>query len=448
MMDAKVGPDPATTGTELHETGVGSVFVSNYPPYSFWSPEHLGALEEAFNSEPRDGAPLGLYVHIPFCRKRCKFCYFKVYTDKNAAQVERYIEALDAELRAYRNLPAVQGRSLQFVYFGGGTPSFISAKHLSSLAARLKESIPWQGAKEVAFECEPGTLSRSKLETIHEIGVTRLSLGVENFDDAILEANGRAHVSKEIDRVRPWIQEVGFDLVNIDIIAGMIGETWDKWRVTVQKAIDYGADSVTVYQMEVPYNSAFSKQLRDGSLDIPLADWDTKRTWNDYALEQLEAAGYALSSAYTMTRQGAPDQSFVYRDALWHGSDMLATGVASFGHMSGVHYQNAGGWNDYLETVEAGNLPLQRAFPTSPDERLTREMILQLKVGSLRPEYFESKFGVDILERFGTAFDELGQKDLLRIDNGTITLTRDGLLRVDSLLPSFYAPEYRRSRYS
>jgi len=288
-MDAKVGPDPATTGTELHETGVGSVFVSNYPPYSFWSPEHLGALEEALNSEPRDGAPLGLYVHIPFCRKRCKFCYFKVYTDKNAAQVERYIEALDAELRAYRDLPAVQGRSLQFVYFGGGTPSFISAKHLSSLAARLKESISWQGAKEVAFECEPGTLSRSKLETIHEIGVTRLSLGVENFDDAILEANGRAHVSKEIDRVRPWIQEVGFDLVNIDIIAGMIGETWDKWRVTVQKAIDYGADSVTVYQMEVPYNSAFSKQLRDGSLDIPLADWDTKRTWNDYALEQLEA---------------------------------------------------------------------------------------------------------------------------------------------------------------
>ena len=95
----------------------------------------------ALHSEPRDDVPLGLYVHIPFCRKRCKFCYFKVYTDKNAAQVERYIEALDAELQAYRDLPAVQGRTLEFVYFGGGTPSFISAKHLSSLAARLKESI-------------------------------------------------------------------------------------------------------------------------------------------------------------------------------------------------------------------------------------------------------------------------------------------------------------------
>jgi len=447
-MDTKVGPDPATTGTELHETGVGSVFVSNYPPYSFWSPEHLGALDEAFLASPRDGVPLGLYVHIPFCRKRCKFCYFKVYTDKNSAQIERYIDALDAELKVYRDLPAVRGRPLEFVYFGGGTPSFISARHLTRLAASLKETISWKGAREVAFECEPGTLSETKLEVIREIGVTRLSLGVENFDDRILEINGRAHVSKEIERVRPWIQEAGFDLVNIDIIAGMIGETWDSWRDTVQKAIDYGADSVTVYQMEVPFNTAFSKQIQEGSLDVPLADWDTKRAWNDYALEQLGASGYTLSSAYTMTREGSPDQSFVYRDALWQGSDMLATGVASFGHMSGVHYQNAGGWTDYLEAVEGGRLPLQRAFPTSPDERLTREMILQLKVGSLRPEYFESKFGVDIRERFEAAFDELRRKKCLIIEDGTITLTRDGLLRVDSLLPSFYAPEYRRSRYT
>jgi oxygen-independent coproporphyrinogen-3 oxidase len=447
-MVAQVGPDPATTGTELRETSVGSVFVSNYPPYSFWSPEHLGALDVALHSEPRPDVPMGLYIHIPFCRKRCKFCYFKVYTDKNAAQVERYIGALDAELKAYKDLPAVRGRSLEFVYFGGGTPSFISAKHLASLADRLKKSIPWTGVKEVAFECEPGTLSRTKLEAIKEIGVTRLSLGVESFDDAILEMNGRAHVSKEIERVRPWIQEIGFDLVNIDIIAGMIGETEAGWHDTVRKAIDFGADSVTVYQMEVPYNTAFSKQLRDGSLDVPLADWDTKRAWNNYALEQLESAGYSLSSAYTMIREGGPDQSFVYRDALWHGSDMLSTGVASFGHMSGVHYQNAGGWSDYLEAVEAGNLPLQRAFPTSPDERLTREMILQLKVGALQPEYFVSKFGVDIRDRFAAAFDELRRKNFLRMDNGTITLTRNGLLRVDSLLPSFYAPEYQGSRYS
>jgi oxygen-independent coproporphyrinogen-3 oxidase len=447
-MSTDVRPDPATTGNELHETGSGSVFVSNYPPYSFWSPEHVGALERTLEAAPVEGVPMGLYVHIPFCRKRCKFCYFKVYTDKNANEVERYVDALDAELRLYRELPSVRSRPLEFVYFGGGTPSFISAKHLARLADSLKASIAWQGTKEVAFEAEPGTLSKPKVDVIREIGVTRLSLGVESFDDKILEINGRAHVSKEIYRVQPWIREAAFDLLNIDIIAGMIGETWESWRVTVQKAIDYGADSVTVYQMEVPFNTTFSKQLQDGTLEVPLADWDTKREWNDYAVNELEAAGYELSSAYTMTRGGTPDQSFVYRDALWRGADMLATGVASFGHMSGVHYQNVGGWNDYLEAVDAGRLPLQRAFPTTAEERLTREMILQLKVGSLSPEYFKAKFGIDILDRFEAAFDQLSNKDLLRIDNNRITLTRDGLLRVDSLLPSFYAPEYRKSRYS
>ena len=144
--------------------------------------------------------PLGLYLHIPFCRKRCHFCYFRVYTDKNAAEVQGYLDTLAREWELYNEQPAVAGRPLNFVYFGGGTPSFLSTRQLQSLVSRMDAVSPWRHAEEITFECEPGTLTEAKLAAIREIGVTRLSLGVEHFDDRILEINGRAHRSAEIGR--------------------------------------------------------------------------------------------------------------------------------------------------------------------------------------------------------------------------------------------------------
>ena len=297
-MSKRIAADPATTRTDLEgSTEIGSVFVSNYPAYSFWSTEDLADFHEVIDAAPRPDVPLGQYIHIPFCRKRCKFCYFRVYTDKNADQVDQYSDALVRENELYAQKAAIAGRPLKYVYFGGGTPSYISVKHLEDLAARLQRVIPWDEADEVAFECEPGTLSQPKVEAIRGIGVTRLSLGVESFNDRILELNGRAHVSKEIHRVLPWLRQAGFPGINIDLIAGMVGETWATWRDTVQQAIDVDADMVTVYQMELPFNTRFSKQLFDGELEAPPADWETKRAWHAYAFEQLaEAARETLLS--------------------------------------------------------------------------------------------------------------------------------------------------------
>ncbi len=446
--DVAVSPDPATTRTDLEgSTEVGSVFVSNYPAYSFWTPEGVSDYHEILAQPPRPDVPMGLYVHIPFCRKRCKFCYFRVYTDKNADQVDEYLDGVVAEQELYAPHPAVANRRPKFVYFGGGTPSYISVKHLERLVDKLTSTISWDDAEEVTFECEPGTLSESKLEAIRAIGVTRLSLGVENFDDTILELNGRAHVAKEIHRVLPWIKKLGFPNLNIDLIAGMVGETWETWRETVQKAIDVDAETVTVYQMELPFNTRFSKQFFDGRLDVPLADWETKREWHAYAYEQLRAAGYQTSSAYTMVKN-KESCDFVYRSSLWQGADMVSLGVSSFGHMSGVHVQNTPHWNEYFEAIGRQELPLSRAFVTTSDERLTREMILQLKLGEIHPSYFNDKFGVDILERFADAFGTLREQKMLETDDDSVRLTSDGLLRVDSLLPEFYAPEYQHARYT
>ncbi len=439
--------EPATSIGDPRTTEVGSVFVSNYPPYSVWGEGQVEAAEQALGSEPQPETPLGLYLHIPFCRRRCKFCYFKVYTDKNSSEVEKYLDGLAKEIELHSKMPAIAGRPLKFVYFGGGTPSFISGRHLTSLVERVKALLPWDEVEEVAFECEPGTLTEKKLKTIRELGITRISLGVENFNDKILADNGRAHVSKEIYRVAPWIKALSFEQVNIDLIAGMVGETTETWEESVRKTVEMDPDSVTIYQMELPYNTVYSRQVLDGKSASPVADWATKRRWNEYAIDQLGAAGYEVSSAYTMVKRGRPGR-FVYRDSVWHGCDLLGTGVASFSHVNGVHFQNASRWDVYLGKLAEGELPIDRAHTPTADERVTREMILQLKLGHLETDYFRKKFGVDLLAIHKEALDRLAGRNMLRVEGQTVVLSRQGLLRVDTLLPEFYDPKYRGARYT
>ena len=197
-----------TTTETAASTEVGSYFISNYPPFSQWRSELVPIAIEALDSDPQQTAntPLGLYIHIPFCRKRCKFCYFRVYTNQNAQAIENYVQALMREIELISQRPAIGNRELKFVYFGGGTPSYLSSRQLRSLRDRMSEYISWDRAEEVTFECEPGTLNLEKLETLRDMGITRISLGVENFDDRIQEEREERVKSPESLRAWEWFQ--------------------------------------------------------------------------------------------------------------------------------------------------------------------------------------------------------------------------------------------------
>ncbi len=438
-----MSPTAADDGTE-----VGSYFIANYPPFSVWTAEAVeDAVRPALASPPTD-VPLGVYLHIPFCRKRCHFCYFRVYTDKNAKEVQGYLDTLAREWELASEQPAIAGRPLNFVYFGGGTPSFLSTRQLQSLVSRLDAVSPWRHAEEITFECEPGTLTEAKLAAIREIGVTRLSLGVENFDDRLLELNGRAHRSAEIGRAYAFARSLQFPQINIDLIAGMLGETEDNWRACVQRTLELEPDSVTIYQMELPFNTTISRTLRSGEtpLDGDIASWSTKRRWVEEAFAAFEDAGYTVASGYTVVRD--PRTKFVYRDRLWQGADMVGLGVASFGHISGVHMQNLDAFGPYCEAIAAGRLPLARGLRPSDEERLIREFVLQLKLGAVAPAYFENKYKVDVIERFREPLTELANEEALTFSRDRITLSRGGLLRVDTLLPRFFLPQHRQLRYT
>src|SRR3954468_14225020 len=446
-MELEVLPREPDAAAELKKTEVGSYFVANYPPFSVWSSAHLPAIQHALDTRPKDDTPLGLYLHIPFCRKRCKFCYFRVYTDKNASEIEVYLSALSKEIDLYADREGLRGRQFQFVYFGGGTPSYLSNEQLKRMIDRINRRWRWDAAEEVTFECEPGTLKESKLKTIKEIGVTRLSLGVEHFDDEVLSINGRAHKSPEIERAYRWARDVGFPQINVDLIAGMLGETEDKWKYAVEKAIALDPDSVTIYQMEVPFNTGIAKDAREHGGVSTVASWAQKRAWVDYAFKQFEAHGYVVSSGYTLIKPST-HAGFVYRDSLWHGADLVATGVASFGHFQGVHYQNLDSWETYIAALDRDELPVNRALPVTDHQRLIREMILLMKTGKLDAGYFRRKFEADIFNDFKEGFDSLVSEGVASISGDQLRLTREGLLKVDTLLPRFFEPEHRGIRYT
>ena len=435
------------TSSMEKKTEVGSYFISNYPPFSQWTSDQLSEVEQAMQQPPRD-VPLGLYLHIPFCRKRCKFCYFKVFTDNRPADIETYVTALAQEIEMVSRQPVMGERPFRFVYFGGGTPSFLSVRQLTTLVDRLRENVNWDHAEEVTFECEPGTLAEPKIHTLKELGVTRLSLGVENFSDDVLRENGRAHLSPEIYRAWDWIRAADFANVNIDLISGMVGETWDNWKDNIRRTLDLGPDSVTIYQMELPFNTIYSQDVLGNRIELPVADWATKRAWVDYAFDELLAAGYHVSSGYTVVRD--PNKvNFSYRDNLWNGSDLLATGIASFGHISGVHYQNLPEWDRYIKPLlEDRRLPLGRALRPTPHQVLIREMILQLKRGYLDAAHFRQKFEAEIIQHWSDTWQQYEDEGLLTIDGDRIQLTRKGLLRVDALLPAFFEPQHQGVRYT
>ena len=445
----QVSCEEGVVTVEKEKTEVGNYFVANYPPFSFWSPEYIPEVERLLESKADPDVPLGLYFHIPFCRKRCHFCYFRVYTDKNAEEIRNYIDASMKELAYYVSKPYLEGRDVEYIYFGGGTPSYLSPSQLIELTNRIKDHMPWDKAKEVAFECEPGTLNEKKLETLKEIGITRLSLGIESFDDHILELNGRAHRSGEVDKAYSFAKQIGFDQINIDLIAGMMDETEENWFRSVDRAIELDPEMVTIYQMEIPFNTAIYREMKDvGKTSAPVADWATKRRWVSQAFDRFVAAGYTISSAYTVVKD--PNKvKFIYRDALFGGADLLSVGVASFGHLGGIHLQNQHNIEPYIEQVTGGDTHgLYRAYVTDPQERFIREFVLRMKLGEGDFGHYRTKYGIDPLEFYGTQLAKLQEGGYATVTGDQIEFTRDGLLQIDRLMHDFFLDHHRGARYA
>ncbi len=426
----------------------GSYFVAAYPPFSRWQPDQTPAVHRHLESAPRiPESPFGLYVHIPFCEHRCDFCYFLSYADRGE-RIDSYVDALIAELALYRETRQLASRNLGFIYFGGGTPSLLSETRLDRLLDGLRRSFSFDSATEVTFECAPRSVTQNKAKLLREAGVTRLSLGVQQLDDEILERNGRVHRVADVERAYDIVSSVGFEVVNLDLIVGLVGETDLSFFRSLDRALSLDAESVTVYQLEIPHNTPLYRQMKDASEDgdgddaaaahPELPDWDLKRARLAEAFRVLTERGYHPITAYAAVKDPEKHR-FAYMAEQYRGADLIGIGASSFSYLDGVHYQNLPDLNGYLDRMASGELPLHRARELDATEQLTREFVLQLKLGEVDIDRLRRKYGQDPTELFDAPLRDARRAGFLIADRHRVTLTERGRLRVDRMIPEFYA---------
>ncbi len=425
----------------------GNLFVSVYPPFSCWSAEAASqarrVLERPLSKASQP--PLGVYLHIPFCVDRCHYCYYRSFAHPSEDAIDRYLESLLREAALYGQLPAVTGRPVEFVYVGGGTPSLLSARQVERLWSGLSAAFACEAPREFTFECAPQTASPDLLEALRDAGVTRISLGVQQMNDEVLRRNGRVHLTADVQRAYDAIRRVGFPVVNLDLIAGLVGETETTFTDSLERIIELSPESVTIYQLEAPRNTRLARSLRTADAPV-LASWDEKRARVARAFASLEQAGYCVRSAYAAVRDPRR-HAFVYQEAQYRGADLVGLGLASFSYLGGVHYQNIASLNAYGAECDEGRLPCERAYRLSDEEQLVREFALQLKLGVLTTQYFADKFDVDVLERFAVPLERCAARGWLTFDREAIHVTRQGLLWVDRMIPAFYLPRHQDAAY-
>jgi len=444
MADHVAQPHPI----DLPEPAEGNLFISAYPPFSCWNDQDKATADRVLQSartSPSD-VPLGLYIHTPFCLERCDYCYYRSFADPKGETVDRYLDTLVGELELYAKLPSVAGRHPTFIYFGGGTPSLLTAEQIKRLFERIKGAFSWDHAEEVTFECAPRTVTPDRLDVLRQAGVTRVSLGVQQLDDDVLKSNGREHLVGDVERAFAEIGRFGFDVVNIDLMVGLVGETDDSFYRSLDRVIEMEPDSVTFYQLEIPVNTPLYRSLRDGEIETPPAGWDIKRARLGAAFERFEQAGYAIRSAYAAVRDSSRHR-FLYQDLQYRGADLLGFGVSSFSYFDGVHYQNIASLRGYSENVASGQSPRHRAYALDATEQMVREFVLQLKLGCIAVDYFRDKFDVDVTTHFAEPLAHFSQRGWLTHDSQEVALTREGLLLADRLIPAFYLPEHRDVAY-
>jgi oxygen-independent coproporphyrinogen-3 oxidase len=429
----------------LPEPAFGNYFVSTYPPFSQWRDDAVDAFEERLGSESEALEPFILYVHVPFCAERCRFCYY-LSSDSSGGEISTYVDSLLVEAELYRNSAALANRMPDILYFGGGTPSLLSLPRLERMFKGLKESFSTKAPREVTFECAPSSVTPDKARLLRALGVTRLSLGVQQMDDEVLSRSGRVHRVPDVEAAWRAIREAGFDFVNLDLMTGLVGETDKTFHRSLDRVIELDPESVTIYQMEIPLSTPLYRDIRGGRESEP-APWEEKHDRLLAGFRQLEEAGYQRVSSYTAVREPTKHK-FLYQVEQYSGVDLIGLGASAFSYLGGAHLQNVTGVRAYIEALTAGRFPWGRAYSLSSDEQLIREFALQLKLGTLERSYFQKKFGIEITERFAEPLERFRARGWLEIGSSEIRLGEKGVARVDRMIPDFYQAQHRDVRYS
>lgn len=361
---------------------------------------------------------LGIYIHIPFCARKCNYCDFLSAPETRETK-ERYLSLLDREMQLYKEI--VSAREADTLFIGGGTPSFLETDLTDKLLCSVKKWIPSENLKEFTIECNPNSVTEEKLNLYKEAGVTRISLGMQSACDEELKKLGRLHSVKEFEKTYELVRKHGFERVNIDVMAAIPGQTIESYKHTLEYVVGLSPEHISSYSLIIEEGTPFYEKYREN----PPVDEDTDRQMYDLTKEILGRHGY---HRYEISNYAKEGQECIHNLKYWQGGDYLGLGLGAASCMEHERWSNVRGLTDYEDRICRGQKPVEQMEELGEEERKAEFMFLGLRcMEGVSAERFEKKFHQSVEERYGKVLHKYENMGLMRLVNGNWQLTEQGI---------------------
>ncbi|MGE7795030.1 oxygen-independent coproporphyrinogen III oxidase [Lysinibacillus fusiformis] len=378
----------------------------------------------------------GVYIHIPFCHQICNYCDFNKFYFKNQP-VDEYIEALGKEMALATQKNPESFRHIETVFLGGGTPTALSPQQLDKLLTLIRTYIPMNSVTEFTSEANPDELSAEKLQVLFEGGVNRLSMGVQSFDQGLLQKIGRTHSNEHVYETIALAKKIGFQNISIDLMYGLPGQTMAQWKDSLEKALALDLPHFSAYSLIVEPKTIFYNQYAKGKLLLPTEDLEADMY--DVLMQQMELHGL---QQYEISNFAKPGYHSEHNKIYWDNDEYAGFGAGAHGYLAGVRYSNHGPLKKYMETVFVGELPIVHEHEVSQAEKREEQMFLGLrKTEGVKHKIYEEKLKVPIVAHYDSVLKELVSKGLLEHDDVGVRLTRKGRFVGNEVFQQFLLEE-------
>jgi len=374
---------------------------------------------------PLPDETVGLYIHVPFCDAKCRYCGF--YSERLGDQAPGpLVSTLITELARYRAVPAVDT-----VYIGGGSPTCLPRELLGRITEAVRSQ--WPAPAEFTVECNPGQTDEQTLSMLRQYGVNRLSFGVQSFHPEELVMLGRRHSVEQATGAVRMAQDLGFDNVGLDLIFAIPGSTLASWRHCLRAAVKLGVQHISAYSLSFEPGTPFEEARRTGLLQT--VDEDTDRAMYDLAIDFLASAGFAQ---YEISNFAQPGCTCRHNQGYWRNHPYIGIGPSAGAYWRGKRTTNLADIDQYIQRVEAGLDAWEQYEEPGPDERACETAVLNLRTREgVDVTAFRHATGTDFQEVFATPLRRYEYHGWIEINDNRVRLTRKALAVADSILCDF-----------
>lgn len=361
----------------------------------------------------------GIYIHIPFCVKKCKYCDFNSF-NINLKEKKIYLEDLKKEIDMYSN--EYKRKEIDTIFFGGGTPSILTSEEIKDLMDIVKEKFNLSKKIEITMECNPGTIDREKLETIKKSGINRLSIGLQAVQNNHLKYIGRIHTYEEFEKNFKEARDVGFDNINIDLMFDLPNQTEDDWKESLKRVVNLNPEHISAYSLILEEGTElFEMYNRE---EFSLMDENTDMDMYEYTINYLRENGY---KQYEISNYAKKNKECKHNIIYWKCENYIGLGAGASGYLENNRYTNEMRLSDYHKKIDSNKKPIVSKEVLSKEEMMEEIVFMNLRMNEgINRKEFKEKFEIDFYEKYKDKIDTLKERNLLTIDDISIKLTQKG----------------------